>query len=241
MHHLHNTKNVLTTCSSLNTVIDSTVYFSWQNFRTIHCGKRSDFRPLKPVKDFSSENELDYFLGYVDETEKVITLEDLPKLPYDRKNKTRMTKSTKESLVQDDVLIDEGEKISNWNFLSKEYLPNIFNLYENFIKTSFSDDSIDFILKCIPNGEDGQPWNVWVAVGFAVYCVGYQSSGDEIIRKKNLSVGFELYDNWSKSSGKYDVSVTANQWRSFSDNYRHIGYNKGTLIKLAKLSYPDIF
>ena len=205
-------------------LLDPQVYGTFQNFRAIGCTKLAQNRPLLPKQPYVATNDVEYFLTYKRGTERILTEDDLPKLKASGKClKKSVTRSSQISSVSSDDLLDE-------------YDSTLANAFHEEVISTIRDDSVDFLLKCIPNAGKGQSWNVWIAVGMAVHRIAAESTSECL-----KDVAFKLFDKWSATSNKYDVDQTNQSWKSLSQSYRKIGYNKGTLYRLAKQSYPQIF
>lgn len=67
---------------------------------------------------------------------------------------------------------------------------------------------------------DDVDYEVWIRIGMAIH---HTLSGD----------GFEIWDNWSKKSDKYDSTFMLTKWHSFGKSSLSVGL--GTLIHYAEL------
>lgn len=233
VQYLETTKSPLLKCGNATEdgkkkeMLDRSVYSVFQNFRMVNCSKFGEQRPLVPIAHYCSSNPLDYFISYMGEEKQVITLTDLPTLKGALKERPRKSQKSATEQPKDQIKTSIGDD------LLRDYNLELPNAHDEDIQTTMNDGSIDFLLKCIPNGGDGQNWNVWVGIGMAVHRASREAKKEEI--------GKILYENWSKQSSKYDSDQTNIQWQSFSDNYREEGYNRNTLIRLARMKYPGLF
>ena len=232
-NYLKETGNALTLCknatseNNIKILLDPTVYATDTNFRCIHCTKLGANRPLKPMNGFSSENPLDFFIGNLEGHEKILGIEDLPSI-------TTVTKRLKKGNT---TTLDNPRKSEQLDDFLQNYDTALPNAFQSEITTIIRDDSLEYISKCIPNGGNGQPWNIWLSVGMALHREAMSSSKTQ----KALLIAFELFDMWSRTSLKYDAEQTKTSWESFTASYREIGYNRSTLIRLAKQVYPSLF
>lgn len=71
---------------------------------------------------------------------------------------------------------------------------------------------IEEALNAIPNGGDGQIYDVWLWVGMALHWLQYHKNSQS---GEDDKVGFELWDQWSQSSNKYDPITLEMKWDSF--------------------------
>lgn len=81
---------------------------------------------------------------------------------------------------------------------------------------------LEYVLACIPNSGNGQPWIVWLYVGFAL---------------RNIQADVSLWIDWSNRWGKGDQTKQClDVWKHMVP--RHDGFNLGTLIKCANQYVP---
>ena len=217
-----------------DSVCDASVFSKWQNFRTVYSTKYGQDRPLIPM--CSDLNPLDYFITYVSADLRVVTMDDLPKL-----------QSIEVIINGKKKKLDDKIKNLPVTSLDKGLIKTLPNTFESLITEYVNDHSLEFLIKCIPNGGSGQPWLVWVGLGMALHRsldvmikIATQKGNDEEVSSL-LDCGLKIYDEWSSASDKYDREMVMNAWESFEKNFREVGYNKGTLIRLAKKANPEIF
>ncbi|RKO86830.1 hypothetical protein BDK51DRAFT_45779 [Blyttiomyces helicus] len=242
--------------------LDSAVYGGWQNFRTIYSTKWSTFekgrRYMKPHADNRDVADVEYFLTYLEGNERVIGNSHLPQLQI-AESEYRILKHKKQS-----------DKLHNETFNSKTIdrdllIENIENAYQEEIVGRPHDESIEFYVKCIPNGNknadkvmndandtkvrtlyEGQPWVVWWSVGAAIHRAVKESiklnpKDDVTVSEELNATGLGIFWKWSDNSSKSDKWMVEKTWQGYQTNYRESGYNLGTLRRLAKLCNPQVF
>lgn len=81
---------------------------------------------------------------------------------------------------------------------------------------------LEYVLSCIPNTGNGQPWIVWLYIGFAL---------------RNINADVSLWINWSNTWANGDQTKQCiDVWKYLVP--REDGFNLGTLIKCANQYAP---
>ena len=136
---------------------------------------------------------------------------DMSKIPeYEPTQKTRCQRSTVGGIRD---YISSGN--IHADFVERECIPK--------------DEAVSYKLKYIMNSIDNtdQDYNVWFGVGCALKnCADTDKSG------------LNLFLNWASKSSKFDENECRSLWDRIEK--RSKGYNKGTLISLAKRCNPKI-
>lgn len=193
-------------------VIDFNVYGKNQCFKLPYQSKASNNYFQVPKQ----QSELKHFLiSYGIENYDIINIDTLNKknnnkiLKIKDENKFYHIPKTSQNIVMiyDNCLKKLDENIYKSNDIIYDVSP------ETLIKHIYNGDTIDY--------------NIFMAVGSAL---------KRIYNKNPKNKGFELFDEWSKKSNKYDYNYTKEQFNGFSS--QTCGYN--TLFYLASMCNENI-
>jgi hypothetical protein len=174
--------------------VDMNVYKQHQNWRMLYQSKAGDpTRPFTPFGDSSTDIK-DHLIG-------VYSSRGIFKNRF--AGVERPVMSISESGI--DII---------------EYLDMTIKTHIPEYKTHMSP--LEYVLSCIPNTGNGQPWIVWLYVGFAL---------------RNIQADVSLWIDWSNTWNNGD------QTKQCSDIWNHMvprndGFNLGTLIKCANQYAP---
>ncbi|RKO85737.1 hypothetical protein BDK51DRAFT_47660 [Blyttiomyces helicus] len=222
--------------------LDASVYSSLQNFRTIYSTKwrpGDDQRYL--MLYLCNAPDILYFVTFIEEQEginnRIIGMEDLPEMK--NLNLKQTVKLTKQKQKLDKAL-------RNTNAINKQLIvEGIENFYQNEIVGQTHDKSIEFFVKCIPNGNkhadiivkdscsddteglrEGQPWFLWWGVGADIHRAIRQSQSAE--HSEDLDgIGFNIFAEWSSNSSKSD----SDEWMHHGDTDSEIFKEKSFVRK----------
>jgi hypothetical protein len=196
--------------------IDLSVYARWQNFRTIRSSKIKSDRFLLPVNlngDPVEVNQEESKLYFATFCPDLIgrTIEQDVVFPKDKKNSTNKICSA----------------IYKHSYTPDLYWESNIKIDPKTLASSLDNNgSIEFYLNCIPNSGDGQHWDIYFTVAAAVH----RARGS-----------LQIFCKWAEKSEKYSQDEAERLWNSLDRQNRIIGYNGGTLRKIAKFCSPAAF
>jgi hypothetical protein len=88
-----------------------------------------------------------------------------------------------------------------------------------------ASESLEYLMSCIPNTSQGQPWITWLYLGFAL---------------KNAGADISVWVKWSNTWSGHDQTNKCDQmWNTFEK--RCDGFNIGTIIRCANEYVPNPF
>ncbi|RKO93782.1 hypothetical protein BDK51DRAFT_29657 [Blyttiomyces helicus] len=164
----------------------------------------------------------------------MLTKQELPPLQNPKAAVVR-TVSAKVSKNRDIETWDAGKSNSVLSHLDDFISIDILNKFIKFINDIPHDHSLEYNLKCIPNGGKGQHYYVWLAMGMAMH------RETRLHGAYAMDTGLEIFTEWSRCSDKNDADTLLLTMNSFEKSFREVGYNRSTICPLAKKCQPHLF
>ncbi|RKO88171.1 hypothetical protein BDK51DRAFT_32901 [Blyttiomyces helicus] len=187
-----------------------------QNFRNIYSTKwkpGNNQRYLIPY--LCNASDILYFVTFIDEQEGInnrfIGMEDLPELK--NFNLKQTVKLNRQKNKMDMAL-------RNTSAIEKQLIvKGIENFYQHEIVRQMHDESIEFFVKCIPNGN---------------------KHADIIMKDSCSDDDGHLQVGQPCNSSKSDEWIVRKTWEDYGKYYREVGFDRSTLKRLANLSNPGL-
>ena len=181
--------------NGMHNEVDMNVYKQHQNWRMLYQSKAGDpTRPFLPYGD-SSTDAKDHLIGI-----------------YSSRG---IFKNRFAGIERPVVSISDSSGIDIIEYLDMTIKADIPEFKKHM-------SPLEYVMSCIPNTGNGQPWIVWLYIGFAL---------------RNIQADLSLWIKWSNTWNNGD------QTKQCTDIWNHMvprndGFNLGTLIKCANQYAP---